>query len=310
MVNYSFIIPHHNIPILLNRCLDSIPVREDVQVIVVDDNSDEDKKPKVLRPSTEVIFIDSNSSNGAGKARNVGLNSAIGKWVLFADADDFFVDDIINILDCYKERNEDIVYFNFKRCENDDTNIILPGDNDALFSYCKRLNDYRYFRVCFSSPWAKMFKNNHIKNNKIEFQELKANNDTLFVVKSGLAAKSILAVNRNIYWYVQRMGSIAHNAGVEAFSKVLDRAIAQNSVQGLLAEYEIKTRIYLPTLISMSLLKHNFLLSFKLCRLARLNVMRFYIDAIKYILLRMKGCSSLQGPNNYNMSRCVLPNDL
>ena len=42
MINYSVIIPHKNIPKLLQRCLDSIPVRDDLQVIVVDDNSDLD----------------------------------------------------------------------------------------------------------------------------------------------------------------------------------------------------------------------------------------------------------------------------
>jgi len=42
--NYSFIIPHKNCPDLLQRCVDSIPERDDVQVIVVDDNSDEGKK--------------------------------------------------------------------------------------------------------------------------------------------------------------------------------------------------------------------------------------------------------------------------
>lgn len=37
--NYSFIIPHHNSPDLLNRYLKSIPQREDIEIIVVDDNS-------------------------------------------------------------------------------------------------------------------------------------------------------------------------------------------------------------------------------------------------------------------------------
>lgn len=38
---YSIIIPHHNIPDLLQRCLSSIPQRNDLQVIVIDDKSDE-----------------------------------------------------------------------------------------------------------------------------------------------------------------------------------------------------------------------------------------------------------------------------
>jgi len=39
MINYTVIIPHYNIPELLRRCLKSIPCRDDVQVIVVDDCS-------------------------------------------------------------------------------------------------------------------------------------------------------------------------------------------------------------------------------------------------------------------------------
>ena len=38
-IKYSIIIPHKNSPDLLKRCLESIPDRTDIQVVVVDDNS-------------------------------------------------------------------------------------------------------------------------------------------------------------------------------------------------------------------------------------------------------------------------------
>ena len=38
-INYSFIIPHRNVPHLLQRCIDSIPKRDDIQIIIVDDCS-------------------------------------------------------------------------------------------------------------------------------------------------------------------------------------------------------------------------------------------------------------------------------
>ena len=56
MIYYSFIIPHHNTPDLLKRLIDSIPQREDIEVIVVDDNSDEDKKANISRPDVKMIF--------------------------------------------------------------------------------------------------------------------------------------------------------------------------------------------------------------------------------------------------------------
>ena len=76
---FSIIIPHKDIPDLLMRCLKSIPVSEDIQVIVVDDNSADadtylDKYPELSRPYLE--FIRTTKGGGAGYARNVGLDHA------------------------------------------------------------------------------------------------------------------------------------------------------------------------------------------------------------------------------------------
>ena len=96
---FSIIIPHKNIPSLLQRCLDSIPKRDDVQIIVVDDNSnpqkvDFEKFPGLDKPNTEAYF--DKSGKGAGRARNVGLKHAKGEWVIFADCDDYFHVEVLN----------------------------------------------------------------------------------------------------------------------------------------------------------------------------------------------------------------------
>ena len=87
---YSIIIPHHNSPSLLQRLLNSIPERNDLEVIVVDDNSDEEKRAYSSRSDVKILYIDKLQTRGAGKARNEGLAVAQGKWLLFADADDFY----------------------------------------------------------------------------------------------------------------------------------------------------------------------------------------------------------------------------
>lgn len=61
MYTYNIIIPHKNSPKLLQRCLDSIPRRDDLHIIVVDDNSDSDKVdfehfPGYDRNDVELIF--------------------------------------------------------------------------------------------------------------------------------------------------------------------------------------------------------------------------------------------------------------
>ena len=40
--HYSIIIPHKNTPRLLERCLCSIPTWDEIQIIIIDDNSNSD----------------------------------------------------------------------------------------------------------------------------------------------------------------------------------------------------------------------------------------------------------------------------
>ena len=55
MIIYSIIIFHKNCPDLLQRCLDFIPCREDLQIIVVDDNSNT-KVTKGYKADVERFF--------------------------------------------------------------------------------------------------------------------------------------------------------------------------------------------------------------------------------------------------------------
>ena len=79
--NYTIIIPHHNLPHLLYRCLSSIPNRNDIQTIVIDDKSDEqyiqDLK-EIESQFVNVSFYYLSECSGAGKARNIGLKKALG----------------------------------------------------------------------------------------------------------------------------------------------------------------------------------------------------------------------------------------
>ena len=112
---YSIIIPHYNIPELLVRCLKSIPVREDIQVIVVDDcspNADTYKERFLeifSRPNLE--WYSTPIGGSAGRARNIGLEHANGKWLIFLDSDDMLVDGVETILRNVQSRTEDIIYY-------------------------------------------------------------------------------------------------------------------------------------------------------------------------------------------------------
>ena len=204
MINYSIIIPHKNIPALLQRCLDSIPRREDVQIIVVDDNSDTDKVdfanfPGLNDPFVEVIFgKNENGRKGAGYARNLGLECAKGKWLLFADADDYFLSEAFAYFDEYVASEYDIIYWN-------------RNNFDTYFS----LLDEDILRYQYYAPWSKMIRRSLVEKNCIRFEEVIASNDIMFSVKIGFYANRIVADNRKLYFHVFRKGSLVNTISPE-----------------------------------------------------------------------------------------------
>lgn len=216
MHNYSVIIPHKNIPELLHRCLDSIPVRDDVQVIVVDDNSDADKVdfehfPGLERSDVEVFFT--KEGRGAGYARNVGLQHAVGKWVLFADADDFFTEEYGALLDETVDANEDLVFFDYKNVLSED----VSQEVEKRVWYRNYISDYlrdevegeNWLRTKVVVPWCKIIRRNLIDKHGIRFDEVKWGNDVVFSTLVAINAQTIAVNKRIVYVLTEREGSLA-----------------------------------------------------------------------------------------------------
>ena len=207
-LHYSIVIPHKNIPELLVRCINSIQERDDIQVIVVDDNSDDaetylDKYPELSRPDIE--FIITKEGRGAGYARNIGLKHVIGEWVLFADADDFFLPGWTDLTDQYLNSDADVIQFWI-----DD---IL--DHSECGWHNKVLDNYsrgkRTDRECLFSNitcWAKMFKKNFLIKDRISFEEVKCGNDVSFGYQVAVKAKRIVISPFAIYDVTYREGSL------------------------------------------------------------------------------------------------------
>ena len=199
---FSIIIPHKNCPHLLNRCLDSIPDRKDIQIIVIDDCSDCDKKPRLSREDVFLILLDKDHSNGAGRARNIGIDKAKGKWLLFPDADDYYTNNLSSLLDKYAGKEDfDMVFF--KSMMVSDNGVYKPLEVDRLVdNYLKRKrgaeNDLRYG---FFPLWSRMVRRDIIIQNKLLFEELPSGNDVKFGLDASFFSTRIAVENTIIYNY-------------------------------------------------------------------------------------------------------------
>lgn len=111
---YSIIVPHYNDLDNLNKLLLSIPERDDIQIIIIDDRSQiaGEKIAEVCKGHSNVILKwNKDGKKGAGACRNIGIKHAAGEWLLFADADDTFVKDAFKHLDESVHQEADLYFF-------------------------------------------------------------------------------------------------------------------------------------------------------------------------------------------------------
>ena len=211
--SFSIIIPHKDIPDLLMRCLRSIPVSEDIQVLVVDDNSADadtylERYSELSRPYLE--FVRTTKGGGAGYARNVGLEHAKGKWILFADSDDFFVEDMYDIICSYVDSEADVIYFKNESVLSDNISIKANRSsyvNENIDQYLSDGDEWP-IRANMYGPVCKMIKRSLLEKHHIRFDEIKCYEDNYCSLLIGYYAGTIKAVDKVLYVLTSRPDSL------------------------------------------------------------------------------------------------------
>lgn len=228
---YSFIIPHKNCPELLGRCIKSIPERDDIEIIIVDDNSDVGKKPVLKRENVIVVELSATESKGAGHARNVGIKAANGRWLLFADCDDYYKDGFIDELDEYCLEDKSVVYFGTEYRDGV-TGEILP---EIIFM--KKIREYRtgsedidYIRYYNNPPWNKMVSRKFVDNNNIHFEESFNGNDIFFSLSIGAKAVNTEVIRKPLYVYLKNQGSLSTTDNIDALMCRITHVIKTNNI--------------------------------------------------------------------------------
>lgn len=118
-IKISVIIPVYNQEELVIRAIDSIPKRNDIEIIVIDDGSNDNtwnnlieyrnNHPELLN----LILLYNETNKGVAYTVNKGYDNARGEYIVLLGSDDYFYTEefekIIDELD-----GTDLVYFNVK----------------------------------------------------------------------------------------------------------------------------------------------------------------------------------------------------
>lgn len=221
----SIIIPHYNSYNYLERLINSIPEEERIEIIVVDDGSTtgdfNEKKEIFIKLRKNLIILKNKCNKGAGGARNTGLKIAKGKWIIFADADDYFLEGAFDIFYKFLLKESDIIYFN---CTSIFVDTGLKARRHIYFQkilleyiHNSNFENMEELKYGYTVPWGKMIKKNLIEKYDIKFSEIQVLNDYFFSIKAAYYASEIWASDEVVYCITRSKGSLTTNTSKEYF---------------------------------------------------------------------------------------------
>lgn len=213
MPKVSVIVPVYNIEKYVRECVDSIlsQTYTDFEVILVDDGST-DGSPAICEEYASIdqrVKVIHKPNGGLTSARNAGLYSSTGEWIMHVDGDDWINSEAI----------QELIAF----AENENSELVLV---DHIFEYIDRssihhsakfnkqgskgLNDY--ITNCWNFITGSIHQRKLYFDNNIESpQSIQYCEDFHVMTRLCFYAKNIRSIGLPLYHYRQREDSIVHS---------------------------------------------------------------------------------------------------
>lgn len=222
-MKYDLIIPVYNVQNEISHCLDSIlhQTHRDFRAIIVDDGST-DGSSAIAR---EYVGKDSRfeyyrkENGGLSDARNFGIARLSSMYFSFIDGDDFVESDMLKTIDRELAKNPvDVLDFNGWIVEKGKkTRRIINDYVDE--GKVKNGRDYMLDNIKargISTPvWGSVIRSGLIQKHQLLFVKGLLHEDELWTPKLYMTADTVLYRDKCLYNYVQRDGSITHQANKE-----------------------------------------------------------------------------------------------
>lgn len=114
----SVVVPVYNQEDLILRALYSIPNREDIEVVIVNDGSTDKTHDKIMEfmydkeiKLQENYFI-LGENKGVSNAVNIGIEESCGEYIVLLGSDDYFLPNLEKVIELIN--GEDLIYFNLQ----------------------------------------------------------------------------------------------------------------------------------------------------------------------------------------------------
>lgn len=209
----SIIVPVYNVEKYIRRCIDSLIAQtfEKIEILLIDDGSKDSSgticDEYALKDNR--IKVIHKENGGVSSARNAGLDSATGTYIMFCDPDDYVEPTWCERLYRSIIRGNFYSACGYKIVDTESTTIY--ADNTPHFSSEKKTSKnsecllFLYSYGLFKMIWNAIFDINIIKNYGIRFREEYSRcEDTLFAIEYLLTKEgNINFVEESLYLYTR-----------------------------------------------------------------------------------------------------------
>lgn len=245
MYKLSIIIPIYGVEKYLPTCLNSVysQATDECQVILVDDASPDNcgricEEYKAKYPKNTVVIHQENT--GLGGARNTGMRAADGEYLFFIDSDDYIPEGTVPcLLDSIERFGADVFVFPFFLVDEDGNDLGSGKDSLPTLTPLSAKEDKRIL-TSIPNAWNKVARASLYKDNGISFPSRVWYEDIRTTPKLLMCADSVVYLEKKMYYYLQREGSIMSSAKVDRNVEIieaLDDLIGWFKKEGLYEEY-------------------------------------------------------------------------
>lgn len=209
----SLIIPVYNVEKYLSKCLETVlgQTYRNLEIILVDDGS-EDQSGKLCDEyagQDARIQVIHKKNGGLSSARNAGLESATGEYIVFVDSDDFLDENYVSYLyEVLIKTGADMSICQMTEfCNGKSEEKICNGEEQIeILTPEAALKRFLLQKNLFASAWCKMYKKELFSD--VRYPVGYIYEDMAVIHLLFLKSEKIVWSNQKLYYYRQHHSSI------------------------------------------------------------------------------------------------------